>query len=85
VKTSDRFASHFSTKKSSISQLQVETNTLFPMIGTNTDNDASSSIATDRFLTRAKMRHDASILRRSARISVMDTIHETISHLSVYG
>jgi len=55
------------------------------MIGTNTDNDASSSIATDRFLTRAKMRHDASILRRSARISVMDTIHETISHLSVYG
>ncbi len=73
-------------KKSSISQLQIETNTPLPMIGTNKSNGvATNLVTTDRLLNRAKMRNDSSVLQRSARISVMDTIHETISHLSVYG
>jgi hypothetical protein len=73
-------------KKSSISQLQIETNTPLPMIGTNKSNGiASNLITTDRLLNRAKMRNDASVLQRSPRISVMDTIHENISQLSAYG
>jgi hypothetical protein len=81
VTQSERFLPPISTRKPSISQLQIETKTSLPMIGTNKKNLAT----TNRLLRRIKLQNDASVIQRPPRELSIEPIHETIKPLAVFA
>jgi hypothetical protein len=73
---SQRSAKRTPRKKSAISQLQVETKEPIPVPALATNN---------QLLNRAKVRIDASVIRRPPRRLIRNITHETIVSLAVYG
>ncbi|CAF2403373.1 unnamed protein product [Rotaria sp. Silwood2] len=83
---SEKFVSQTPMKKSSESQLKFETKTTLPTIRTNTTTGtAPTLVTTDRLLNRAKMRIDASVIRRPPRRLIINVTRETLVPLSIYG
>ncbi|CAF4542352.1 unnamed protein product [Rotaria sp. Silwood1] len=75
-----------SMEKSSEFQIPFETKTTLPAIRTNRTNGDAPTLATaDRLLNRAKMRIDASVIRRPPRRLMINVTHETLVPLSIYS
>ncbi|CAF4544869.1 unnamed protein product [Rotaria sp. Silwood1] len=75
-----------SMEKSSEFQIPFETKTTLPAIRTNRTNGNAPTLATaDRLLNRAKMRIDASVIRRPPRRLMINVTHETLVPLSIYS
>ena len=84
VMTSEGFLPSIASKKSSFTQLEAKT--LFPMMGTNqTTRPAPNITSRNVFLSQIKLRRKTADVGRSTRRSMMETIHETITPLTVYG
>lgn len=84
ISSSERILPLITAKKSSLTQLGAKTP--FPMIGTNQNIPPAATITTRNvILSQIKLRHNTADVQRSARRSKMETIHETITPLTVYG
>jgi hypothetical protein len=56
------------------------------MLGTNNSTDIAPNLAkSGRLFNRAKIRKNGSLARRKPRTSIVETIHETRTSLTVYG
>ncbi|CAF0854966.1 unnamed protein product [Rotaria sordida] len=83
---SEQFISQSTTEKFVESQLEFETPTTLSTIHINTTTgNASNLVTNDRLLNRAKMRIDASVIRRPPRRLLINVTHETLVPLSIYG
>lgn len=80
--SSEQLLPSISSKKSSLGS-----KTLFPIIGTHLNTPPAPTITTRNvLLSQIKLRHNNSTdLHRAPRRILMETIHETITPLSVYG
>ncbi|CAF0983862.1 unnamed protein product [Rotaria sp. Silwood1] len=83
---SEQLVLQTSMEKSSEFQIPFETKTTLPAIRTNRTNGNAPTLATaDRLLNRAKMRIDASVIRRPPRRLMINVTRETLVPLSIYS